>query len=91
LSAAPRWLRRVQRAFGAPRKREPDPYRAFVIGADGLAIAMHVIVADYDSEALGKAMQFQDELRIELWCGSRKVADIPAAPQAVENGPTGDV
>jgi hypothetical protein len=28
-------------------------------------------------QALDKVMQFQGELRIELWCGSRKVADIP--------------
>jgi hypothetical protein len=77
--------------FGARRKREPDPYQAFVIGPNGLATAMHVIVADYDSEALGKAMQFQGELRVELWCGSRKVADVPAAPQAVEMDPTADV
>jgi hypothetical protein len=79
LSAAPRWLRRIKRAFGAPRKREPDPYRAFVIGPNGLAITMHEIVADYDSEALEKAMRFQGELRIELWRGARKVADVPAA------------
>jgi hypothetical protein len=52
---------------------------------------MQIVVADYDSEALGKAMQFQGERRIELWCGSRKVADIPAAPKAEENGPKADV
>jgi hypothetical protein len=59
------------------RKLQPDPYRAFVIGLDGLAIAMHSIVAGYDDEALEKAMQLQGELRIELWCGTRKVADVP--------------
>jgi hypothetical protein len=62
-----------------PRKLEPDPYRAFVIGPDGLAVAMHSIVAGYDGEAVEKAMQFQGELRIELWCGTRKVADVSAA------------
>jgi hypothetical protein len=70
------------RKFGdrnRPRKLEPDPYRAFVIGPDGLAIAMHSIVAGNDAEALEKAMQLQGELRIELWCGSRKIGDIPAA------------
>jgi hypothetical protein len=55
-----------------------DSYRAFVIGPDGLAITMHVIVADSDSEALGKATQFQGERHVELWCGSRKVADVQA-------------
>jgi hypothetical protein len=58
------------------RKPEPDPYRAFVIGPDQLAIAVHSIVADYDGVAIEKARQLQNELRIELWCGSRKVADI---------------
>jgi hypothetical protein len=58
---------------------DPEPYRAFVIGPDGLAIAVHSIVAGYDHEALEKAMQLQGELRIELWCGTRKVADVPAA------------
>jgi hypothetical protein len=38
---------------------------------------MHSIVAGYDDEALEKAMQLQGELRIELWCGTRKVADVP--------------
>ena len=49
-----------------------------MIGPDGLAIAVHVIVAGYDHEALEKAMQLQCELRIELWCGTRKVADVPS-------------
>jgi hypothetical protein len=35
-------------------------------------------VAGYDDEALEKAMQLQGELRIELWCGTRKVADVPS-------------
>jgi hypothetical protein len=56
-----------------------DPYRAFVIGLDGLAIAVHSIIAGHDDEALEKAMQLQGELRIELWCGTPKVADVPAA------------
>jgi hypothetical protein len=64
------------------RKTEPDPYRAFVIGPDQLAIAVHSITADYDGMAIEKARRLQIELRIELWCGSRKVADIPAEPKA---------
>jgi hypothetical protein len=75
------WLARSARIIGLsnrPRKRQPDPYRAFVIGPDGLAIAEHVIVAGYDDQAVQKAMQLQGGLRIELWCGSRKVADIRA-------------
>jgi hypothetical protein len=41
-----------------------NPYRAFVIGTDGLAIAMHSIVAGYDDEALEKATRLQGALRI---------------------------
>jgi hypothetical protein len=63
-----------------PRKLEPEPYRAFIIGPNGLAIAVCAIVAGFDHEALEKAMQLQGELRIELWCGSRKVADKTAPP-----------
>jgi hypothetical protein len=76
------WLLRAARIIGLgdrPNKRQPNPYRAFVIGPDGLAIAMHSIVAGYDDEALEKATRLQGELRIELWCGTRKVADVPAA------------
>jgi hypothetical protein len=52
---------------------------AFVIGPDEFAIVEHLISADYDDQAVEKAMQLQGELRIELWCGPRKVADVPPA------------
>jgi hypothetical protein len=68
------------RIFGQQsRGLEPNPYQAFVIGQDQLAIAVHSIVADRDDLAIEKAKHLPRELRIELWCGSRKVADIPAA------------
>jgi hypothetical protein len=54
-----------------------NPYRAFVIGTDGLAIPMHSIVTGYD-EALEKATRLHGALRIKLWCGTRKVADVPS-------------
>jgi hypothetical protein len=75
------WLLRAARAIGQlnrPKKREPNPYQAFVIGPDGYAISMHVIAADGDTEAVGAVMQLQGDLRIGLWCGSRKVGDVPA-------------
>ena len=62
-------------------RRQVDSHesiRAFVIGLDQLAVAVHVIAADYDDIALEKAMQLQGQHRIELWCGSRKVGDVPA-------------
>jgi hypothetical protein len=74
------WLVRSARLISLinrPRKRQPDPYRAFAIGPDEFVIPVHLIVADYDDQALDKVMQLQGELRIELWCGSRKLADIP--------------
>jgi hypothetical protein len=72
------WLVRIFGKHNRSGKLEPDPYRAFVIGPDGLAIAMHSIVAGDDDEALEKATRLQGKLRIELWCGTRKVGDIPA-------------
>ena len=73
------WIVRIFGERNRPRKLEPDRYGAFVIGPDGLAIVVHSIIAGHDDEALEKAMQLQGELRIELWCGTRKVADVPAA------------
>jgi hypothetical protein len=67
------------RIFGQlNRPRKLEPYQAFVIGPNQLAIAVHVIAANYDDMALEKAMQLQRQHRIELWCGSRKVGDVPA-------------
>jgi hypothetical protein len=76
------WLAQVFGQLNRSRKREPDPYRAFVIGPDQFAIAVHCIAADYDGMAIERARQLQGDVRIELWCGSRKVADIPAEPKA---------
>jgi hypothetical protein len=72
------WLLRGARERNRSKKRERDPYRAFVIGPDGLAIGSHTILSDHDNGALEQATQLQGELPIELWFGSRKVADIPA-------------
>ena len=84
------WGVRIIGQLSRPRKPDPDPYRAFVIGPDRLAIAVHIIVADHDGLAIEKARALEGGLRVELWCGSRKVADIPAEPQALERqNPTG--
>lgn len=72
------WGVRIIEQFNRPQKPEPDSYGAFVIGPDELAIAAHVIAADSDDMALGKAIQLQGQHRIELWCGSRKVGDVAA-------------
>ena len=70
------WLVRIFGQLNRSGKPDPGPYRAFVIGQDQLAIAVHSVVADYDGMAIEKARRLQGDLRIELWCGSRKVADI---------------
>jgi hypothetical protein len=67
------WGVRLFGQLNRPRKPEPDPYRAFVIGPDGLAVAVRIIAADYDD------MQLQGQHRIKLWCRSRKVGDVPAS------------
>jgi hypothetical protein len=77
------WLARIFSQLNRPSKPEADPYRAFVIGPDGLAVAVHFIAAEYDGLALERATQLQSKLRIELWCGARKVADIPATDVAL--------
>jgi hypothetical protein len=52
-------------------------YRAFVIGSDGLAIAVHDVEALNDDDALEKARQLQRGAEpLEVWCGSRKVGNI---------------
>jgi hypothetical protein len=50
-----------------------------------LAIGVHELDAQNDEAALGEAMPlFHDGLkRIEVWCGPRKVGDIP--PKSDEN------
>ena len=54
-------------------------YLAVSIGPEVLAIAMHELDAQSDEDALQKATPlFHDGLkRIEVWCGSRHVGNIP--------------
>ena len=58
---------------------EPSVYLAFSIGPEVIAIGVHELDAQSDEDALEKATPlFHDGLkRIEVWCGSRKVGDIP--------------
>jgi hypothetical protein len=64
------------------RRREsttPKVYLAYSIGPEVLAVSVYELDARSDKDALAKAAPlFRDELnRIEVWCGSRKVGDIP--------------
>ena len=67
-------------------------YCAFAIGPEQLAIAVHDLNVEDDEAALEKATPlFHDGLkRIEVWCGSRKVADIPPTPENVSGGYIGN-
>jgi hypothetical protein len=64
---------------------EQSAYCAFSIGPEVLAIGACELDARNDEEALEKAASlFHDELkRVEVWCGSRKVGEIP--PKSDEN------
>jgi hypothetical protein len=67
----------------------PSVYLAFSIGPDGLAINVCELGVRNDEDALDKATPlFHDGLkRIEIWCGSRKVGDIP--PRSEEDSEEG--
>jgi hypothetical protein len=57
----------------------PSVYLAYSIGPGPLATGVYELDAQDDEDALRKATPlFRDELiRIEVWCGSRKVGAIP--------------
>jgi hypothetical protein len=54
-------------------------YRAFAIGPEELAISVYEFDARDDVHAIQKATPLSRGglKRIEVWCGSRKVSDIP--------------
>jgi hypothetical protein len=62
-----------------PRRLDLGQYSAFAIGAEELAISVYEFDACDDVEAMEKATPlFHDGLkRIEVWCGSRKVGNVP--------------
>jgi hypothetical protein len=65
----------------SPRRESPaaSVYLAFSIGLEMLAVGVYELDVHNDEDALEKATPlFHDGLkRIEVWCGSRKVGDIP--------------
>jgi hypothetical protein len=79
------WLY-VLRRFSRRRKSAVrSVYLAFSIGAEALAVRVYELNVQSDEDALEKATPLlHDDLeRIEVWCGSRKVGDIPpkASPE----------
>jgi hypothetical protein len=69
-------LRRLSRRLESV---EPSVYLAFSIGPEVLATGVYELNAQNDEDALEKAKSlFHNELeRVEVWCGSRKVGDVP--------------
>jgi hypothetical protein len=73
------------------RRREnaaPSVYLAYSIGPEPLATAVHELDAQNDEAALSEATPlFNDKLkRVEVWCGSRKVGDIPSRKEMISDG-----
>jgi hypothetical protein len=66
----------------------PSVYLAYSIGPEVLAIGVHELNAQNDEAALSEATPlFYDGLkRVEVWCGPRKVGDIPPKSDEVSGG-----
>jgi hypothetical protein len=75
--------------FSRPREGAAESgYLAYSIGPEMLAIAVNELDADNDEGALKRAAPlFHEDLkRIEVWCGSRKVGDIPPRSEQIPDG-----
>jgi hypothetical protein len=79
------WLHIIRSFFRRPENAVPKTYLAYSIGPEMLAIVICELEARNDGAALSEATPlFHDGLkRIEVWCGSRRVGDIP--PRSNEN------
>jgi hypothetical protein len=85
------WLYIIRSFFRRPENAVPRTYFAYSIGPEMLAIVVRELEAQNDEAALSEATPlFHDGLkRIEVWCGSRRVGDIP--PRSNENSDGGVV
>jgi hypothetical protein len=75
----------VHRKFSLRRESDTtSAYLAYGIGPEVLAVTVQELDAQSDEDALNQATPlFHDGLkRIEVWCGSRKVGNLP--PRADE-------
>jgi hypothetical protein len=79
------WLYIIRRFSPRPENAVRKAYFAYSIGPEMLAIVARQLEAKNDEAALSEATPlFHDGLkRIEVWCGSRRVGDIP--PRSNEN------
>jgi hypothetical protein len=74
--------------FGSRESAAPLRYLAYLVGPQVLAIGVHELKSQNDEAALSEAIPlFHDGLkRVEVWCGSRKVGDIPPKSDEKSNG-----
>jgi hypothetical protein len=81
------WLYAVRR-LSRRRETPPSVYLAYSISPEVLAVAVQELNARDDEVALQEATPlFNDELkRVEVWCGSRKVGDIPPKSAQIPDG-----
>jgi hypothetical protein len=70
------------------RDTPPSVYLAYSIGPEVLAIEVRELDAQNDEDALQKATPLFNEglKRIEVWCGSRKVGDVPPMANDICDG-----
>jgi hypothetical protein len=82
------WLYIIRKFSRRRENAAPTIYLAYSIGPEMLAILVHELNAPTDEAALREAMPlFHDELkRIEVWCGPRKVGDIPPKSDETSGG-----
>jgi len=60
----------------------PRAYRVFRIDASGRIYRSHVLDCETDVQAIVATLQFADGHGVQLWDGSRKVADfLPPGPR----------
>jgi hypothetical protein len=82
------WFYIINRFFRRAENAVLKTFLAYSIGPEMLAIAVRELEAQNDEAALSEATPlFHDGLkRIEVWCGSRKVGDVPARPNENYDG-----
>jgi hypothetical protein len=64
----------------------PRAYRAFRVDASGRIYRSHVLDCETDEQAITVARQFIDGHGVQLWDGSRKIANFPPVTAVEEAG-----
>ena len=82
------WLHVLRRLSRRRESVAPSNYLAFSIGPEVIAVGVRELDVQNDEDALKKASPlFHDGLkRIEVWCGSRKVGNLPPRADEISDG-----